>query len=345
MAANRHFDGVIETTNTVGNGDRVLAGAKVGFRTLAAAGAADGDIVPLSIRGGAEWEDGFYRYNLAANSVTPVRIEASSNAGAKVVFSAGVKDVVCGPLSRHISWPLGAIPETIAPSLRINCLLSALTLNARGYCTKITDISGNGRDSATNTTNPPKFVHSAFNGLPALFFNGAQRHTFAGMPTIASPLALTVWGIGSAWGIASGNSHIYNYRGNPIGFSATTSLEFIYNGTLPAAHPDSQAIVQEHRPDGMLGHPVFFIHIYNGAASINNVNGSRHTGLNPNNIASGSTNDFAIGSDCSAPANTNAASYNRMLLHEFGVVSRAITATEETQLALALRGLGRMLTL
>jgi hypothetical protein len=346
MPAHRQFDGVIETTNTVGAGDRVLAGAKLGFQTVLAAGAVDGDVIPFSIRAGAEWEDGLYRYNAGANSLTPVKIEASSNAGAAVAFSAGVKDVVCGPLARHIQWPLGAIPETIAAStlMRINVLRSALTLTARGYCSKITDISGNGRDSDLNTTNPPKLVHSGFNSLPALFFDGGQRHTFSTVPSLGSPLACTLWGIGSAWGAPSGNSHIYNWAGNPIGFSATTSLEFMYNGTLPGAHPDSQGIVQEHTGVVLLGYPVFFIHIYNGAASVNNVNGSRQTGFNPGTVATGSTNKFTIGSDASGAPNASAGSYNRMLLHEFGVANRAISAAEETQLAMALRAIGRLFT-
>lgn len=347
MATSRHLDGVQETTNTVGNGDRVLAGAKLGYRSVAAAGAVDGDILPFAIRGGAEWEAGLYRYNSSANSLTPVQITASSNAGAKVAFSAGSKDVFCGPLADHIPWALGAIPETINSGgggllLRLNMLKSALVLSSKSYVQKINDISGAGNHSDLNTTNPPKLVHYAMNGLPGMFFNGAHRHTFSTIPGIGSPLAMTVWGIGTAWGAPSGNSHCYNYKGNPIGFDTITSLGYMYNGTLPANHPEAQSIAQDHRPDGLLAHAMFFIHIYNGAASINNVHGSRQTGFNPGTGATGTTNYFTIGSDASGGISAGAASWNRMILHEFGLVNRAISATEETQLAIALRALGRM---
>jgi hypothetical protein len=86
-------DRVKDTSTTTGTGSITLAGsAPTGFRTFAAALGAAASEVPYAIVMGAEWEVG---YGTLSTSTTLARttVLASSNAGAAVSFSAGVKDV------------------------------------------------------------------------------------------------------------------------------------------------------------------------------------------------------------------------------------------------------------
>lgn len=322
------FDGVKETSVTAGVGDLVFAGAVPSFRAVGSV-YADQETFPYSIRNATDFENGIGRYNLGANSMTRVEIKGSSNAGAAVNWPAGSKEIAVTLLAGMVE-PIAPFPFSAAQCLlRINAKLSAKTYTAKSYCNKINDLSGNGNHSATNNTNPPKYIHRSLQGMPGLFFNGGQRLTFPGVPQAASPIHVTICGVGYDWGAPSGNSHIYNWAGNPIGFSATTSLEFIYNGTLPSGQPDSANIVGDQKPDGWLSHPAAFIHVYDStSASMNKVNGSRQTGLTVGNSASGTTNSFTIGGDSS----TGGASYNRMVLLELFVLNFSINATQEAQI-------------
>jgi hypothetical protein len=94
----RVFDRVREVTTTAGAGDLALLGAVVGFASFASVMAlADTcyyTIEGLNSGGGpsGEWETGLGTYT-ALNTFSRTTVLASSNGGAAVVFSAGVKNV------------------------------------------------------------------------------------------------------------------------------------------------------------------------------------------------------------------------------------------------------------
>lgn len=318
------FDGIKETTTSTGLGDLVFAGAVASFRSFASK-YSDLDVFPYSIRSATEFENGIGRYNSGANSISRLEVKSSSNADAAVNFGAGVKEVAVSAI-KDMFEPIAPFPFSAAQCpLRVHAGLSAKTWHNRGFVTSLSDLSGNAHHSSVNNTNPPRYIPRGLQGLPAIFFNLGHRFVFPGVPQIVSPFIATVVGIGYDWG-ASGNSHLYNWAGNPIGFSAVTCLEFIYNGTLPAAHPDSQSIVQDHRTKAYDGLPAVFIHIYNQAASVNSVNNNRQAGINPGNASSGTTNSFTIGGDSS----TGGGSYSRWAMQELFILNFAVSAAQET---------------
>lgn len=85
-------DRVKESTTTTGNGTLTLDGAATGFQTFS--GAFGNSVsVYYVISGGSEWEVGIG--TTGAGTLARDTVLQSSNADAKVVFSAGTKDVFC----------------------------------------------------------------------------------------------------------------------------------------------------------------------------------------------------------------------------------------------------------
>lgn len=85
-------DRVQETSTTTGTGTLTLAGASTGFRTFTAA-FGNGASVYYVIAGGSEYEIGIG--TTGAGTLSRVTVLQSSNAGALVPLSAGLKDVFC----------------------------------------------------------------------------------------------------------------------------------------------------------------------------------------------------------------------------------------------------------
>jgi len=85
-------DRVKESTTTTGNGTLTLDGAATGFQSFSAA-FGNGVSVYYVIAGGSEWEVGIG--TTGAGTLSRDTVLQSSNADAKVVFSAGTKDVFC----------------------------------------------------------------------------------------------------------------------------------------------------------------------------------------------------------------------------------------------------------
>lgn len=89
---------VTGTTTLVLNG-----GPPQNWRTLAAAGVADGDFFPgvVTHRAIAQWQSGVWRRS--GTSIVLARFHASSTGIAIATFAAGVKDVAVTPLGRNAS--------------------------------------------------------------------------------------------------------------------------------------------------------------------------------------------------------------------------------------------------
>lgn len=108
----------METTTTTGTGTLTLAGAKTGYRSFASAFGSSPLVVGYAISNGTDWEVGVGTFN-GTTSLTRERIEASSNSGNAVNWSAGTKDVWCNAsadlidnanfgisLSRLLGWAM-----------------------------------------------------------------------------------------------------------------------------------------------------------------------------------------------------------------------------------------------
>lgn len=232
------------------------------------------------------------------------------------------------------SNPLTAVPTfpalSGAPMVRYNATLSPKTLSNRGYVTQWNDISGNARHTFSNTTNPPKWTNYGFmHNFPALYFNFGMKLMVNTLPQLLSPLACTIVFVAMNTE-SSGNSHIYNYSGNPIGFGSGTPLDFMYNGTLPAAHTMSNE-VGTSVPTGITKYPVVGIHVYNGASSVQSINNLEET-KSPGTGSTGTTNHFTIGSDSSSGVGGGTAQTCRMLLAEMCVFNYAMGSTDRASL-------------
>jgi hypothetical protein len=84
-------DRVLETSTTSGSGTITLAGAKPGYQSFSVVG--NGNTTYYTIAGVTEWEVGIGTYTASGTTLSRDTVLASSAGGAKVTFSAGIKDV------------------------------------------------------------------------------------------------------------------------------------------------------------------------------------------------------------------------------------------------------------
>lgn len=87
----KYFDRVKETSTSTGTGDFALSGASTGYRSFASVLSVN-DTCYYCIAMGSEWEVGYGTYS-ATNTLTRTTVQASSNSGSAVNFSAGTKEV------------------------------------------------------------------------------------------------------------------------------------------------------------------------------------------------------------------------------------------------------------
>jgi len=159
-------DRVKETTTTTGNGSVSLSGAAAGFQTfLSAFGNAVVTNIPYCIAAGAEFEVGRATFNGPALTLARDTVEASSNAGNLVVFSAGTKDVFC---TMTALAALGA--DTAAATTRATT----------------TDLTG---ESLNGTISDTAATIGAFNGVAGFTYH--RRFLGAGIITNSAGLIIT----------------------------------------------------------------------------------------------------------------------------------------------------------
>ena len=86
-------DRVKETTIVVGTGAATLLGSSIGFQPFSVVGNGNTTYYCISDQFGSNWEVGIGTYSSSGNTLARTTVLASSNGGALVVFTAGVKDV------------------------------------------------------------------------------------------------------------------------------------------------------------------------------------------------------------------------------------------------------------
>jgi len=108
-------DRVKETTTVTGTGPATLAGAASGYRSFASQLSIDDTCAYVIVNSnGSEWETGIGTYS-AVNTLTRTTVQASTNANAAVVFTAGVKDVFMGPIASAVLDRNASIYELGSP--------------------------------------------------------------------------------------------------------------------------------------------------------------------------------------------------------------------------------------
>lgn len=85
------YDRVRETTTVLGTSDAVLLGAVTGYQSFSVVGS--GNTCYYALTNGVDWEVGLGTYSGIGPTLARTTVYASSNAGAKVSFGAGTKDV------------------------------------------------------------------------------------------------------------------------------------------------------------------------------------------------------------------------------------------------------------
>ena len=87
------LDRAKETTTVVGTGTATLLGAVTSYQSLAGVGNGNTTYYCIVDQVGANWEVGIGTYTASGTTLARTTVLASSNGGALVVFTAGVKDV------------------------------------------------------------------------------------------------------------------------------------------------------------------------------------------------------------------------------------------------------------
>lgn len=126
-------DRVKETTSTAGTGTIALSGAAQGFQGFSAVG--EGNTTYYCIASALQWEVGIGTYS--SGLLTRDTILGSSENGAKVGFSAGIKDVFCVyPATKAITTdtlPVNGAVDILSPNATTNVAsLTAATTSTNG---------------------------------------------------------------------------------------------------------------------------------------------------------------------------------------------------------------------
>ena len=97
-------DRVQETTTTTGTGSVTLLGAVTGYQSFAVIGNTNTCYYCIADQGGANWEVGIGTYSTSGPTLARTTVLSSSNAGALVSFTAGIKTVfVTYPSERSVN--------------------------------------------------------------------------------------------------------------------------------------------------------------------------------------------------------------------------------------------------
>jgi hypothetical protein len=86
-------DRVKETTIVTGTGIATLLGSSIGFQPFSVVGNGNTTYYCIADQFGSNWEVGIGTYTASGNTLARTTVLASSNGGALVVFTAGIKDV------------------------------------------------------------------------------------------------------------------------------------------------------------------------------------------------------------------------------------------------------------
>lgn len=187
-------DRVKETTTVVGTGTATLLGAALGFQSFAVIGNGNTTYYCISDQGGANWEVGIGTYTASGTTLARTTVLASSNAGALVVFTTGVKDVFCtypAEKSVHLDASGNAIGlGTPASFVGTNITGTAIGLTA-GNATLASTVTTNANltgvvTSVGNTTSLGSFTSANLAGA-LTDETGSGSAVFATNPTLVTP--------------------------------------------------------------------------------------------------------------------------------------------------------------
>ena len=189
-------DRVLETSTTTGSGTITLAGAPTGYQSFAAVGNGNTTYYTIVSPVVGEWEVGIGTYTASGTTLSRDTVLSSSAGGAKVTFSAGVKNVfVDYPAGRAVygvetgTVVISSLAATSAAISHLNATsgtVTTLTSTSAG----ITTLSGTSANITTVTGTSANIT--TVSGTTARFSSGAITQlsgTSAGITTVTGTTA------------------------------------------------------------------------------------------------------------------------------------------------------------
>lgn len=176
-------DRVMETTSSTGTGTITLNGAVAGYQSFSVIG--NGNTTYYAIVGGSEWEVGLGTYTSSGTTLSRDTVLESSASGAKVSFSAGIKNV-------FVTYPAERAVLTDDIGVSVQAYDAQLADIAALTPTDNTFIVGNGtnfvsEDAATARTSLGLGTLATQNGT----FSGTSSGTNTGDQNLFSTIAVS----------------------------------------------------------------------------------------------------------------------------------------------------------
>ena len=158
-------DRVKETTTVTGTGPATLAGASSGYRSFASQLSIGDTCAYVIVNSNAsEWETGIGTYS-AVNTLTRTTVQASTNANAAVVFTAGVKDVFMGPTANTILSDVTSTDGSV--TINQTGTISDLSVDVAAAATNVV-VRVRNNTGATLTKGTVVYIDNAIGQLPTV---------------------------------------------------------------------------------------------------------------------------------------------------------------------------------
>jgi hypothetical protein len=135
-------DRVRETSTTTGTGTFTLAGAVASYQSFSAVGNANTTYYTIVNQNANEWEVGIGTYTASGTTLSRDTVLSSSNAGAKVTFTAGTKDVWGDyPAGKAVTTDTLAYPPAIGGTTPAAGTFTPLSVYQATTATKATGLN------------------------------------------------------------------------------------------------------------------------------------------------------------------------------------------------------------
>jgi hypothetical protein len=214
-------DRVKETTIVVGTGSATLLGSSIGFQPFSVVGNGNTTYYCISDQFGSNWEVGIGTYSSSGNTLARTTVLASSNGGALVVFTAGVKDVfVTYPAEKGV-W-LDASNNAIGLGTPAAFVGTNITGTASGLTAGNVTTNANLTGAVTSTGNATSLGSFTSLQLATALTDetGSGAAVFATSPTLADP-TYTGTLTGSTGILNIGSGQLYKDASGNVGIGTT----------------------------------------------------------------------------------------------------------------------------